>query len=192
MIRNVVGVGGAIHCLWPDWAVGPVLDALDRTEDSGLDPLANLPGSSPRMTLVAHLRDDTALLRDGHQATALLESPSERLLAEDVLTSLHRVDRDHRVGVIRSRHKNCVDVLFGIKHLAVVGVSLRVGELADGSSGPLEVDVTEDGDVFVATAVDVRVALAAGADRRDVECVAGRRVAGTSEHVARNNGEASG
>ena len=75
------------------------------------DPLADQARAVAGVALVAHLRRHLVLARRLGQHARLVTRVRQRLLHVHVLAGLHRRHGDHRVGVVRRRNDDRVDVL---------------------------------------------------------------------------------
>ena len=118
--------------------VGPDVDLAHFTDRAAVNQLVAGAGVVGRVTLVAHLRDDLAILRFLGQDARFLDRPAERLLHVDVLAEIHRQRRDRRVHVIRRSDDDRVDVLLLLEHLAVVTVLRELRQvLVDEAPGVL-------------------------------------------------------
>ena len=162
---------GPHDTLWPDRAVRPDVDFLDRADDAGLqhlDAAAQLIGGT---ALVAHLRHDAGGLRQLAQAAGLPDRVRQRLLDIDMLAHLHRHRRGGRVHVVGRGDGDRVDaVLFLEEHVAEVAIEADVGEfLADFLGLPVQrvlVHIAQRADAHAGLhhLADIAAALAAATD----------------------------
>ena len=98
------------------------MDFADLSDRAAHDVLVAGAGVVGRMSLVAHLADDLAILRLLGEDACLLDGPAERLLHVDVLAEVHRHRGDRRVHVVRRGDHDGVDILLLLEHLAVVAI----------------------------------------------------------------------
>jgi hypothetical protein len=94
-----------------------------------------------------------------------------------VLAALHRRERDRGVHVIRDDHRDRVDALLLVEHLAEVLVLRRLVESREPFSAPRPVHVGERDDVLGAQRAEDTGRPAAGADPGDMHLLVGRLVA---------------
>ena len=150
--------------------IGPGVDFGDVADVAVPDNLRALAGAGLRVSLVAHLRRDAVLGGGQGELLRLPNGAGERLLTIDVLAALHRPHGGAAVHVVGTGDGDGVDVAaLLVEHLAIVGVlgDFRVG--GESLFGALGIGVGHGDDVLVGASGDIAVALAAGADRGDVQ-----------------------
>ena len=190
--------------------VGPHVHFADGPEHAGGDQLVDAPRPFHGMPLIAHLVDDLRLARRPREESRLLHGVRERLLHVHVLPRLHRDVRGDGVRMIGRGDDDRVDVPLLVEHRAEVVVLLGLGvgflqlhRLRPRRRLPLRrpepagelaldervVDVADGDDVLASLEEGGRVRQPhpAEADHGDVERCAGSAIAGTAEHVARDD-----
>ena len=168
------------------------MDRVDVADGPIPDPFAERANRIERVALVAQLRHDLVLLGRLHQGADLADGVGQGLLAVDVLAPLDGRHRRHGVGVVGRADDHRVDLLVHlVEHLAEVLVHLGVRELRNRRALAMlrpQIDVAEGHDVgALGDLVDVVTASPAGADRGDVQFLAGRRLSLAPQHVPRHN-----
>ena len=131
--------------------------------------------------VIAHLRDALVLQCRVHHRASLADGIGQRLLDEDVLAGLARVDGRQRVPVVRRRHHHRIEV-FALQQLAEIAVHLRLAAACllhdcGGTTGMRLVHVANRRGIHIGIPqelVEPRRALASESDEPDLQPV-GRR-----------------
>ena len=145
-----------------------------------------LAGGHSEPPVCAHLEDPPVTLRRIDHRATLADKSRHRLLADDVLSGLHRRDADQRMPVRRRRDRDDVDILT-LHHAAKIGVDRLVVALVD----VLHVAHRQLFDVQTVLSAEVAKrpsASTAASDQRGAKRLAGRRgLPGAAEDVAGND-----
>ena len=165
-------------------AVRPGVDLPDFADRAGPDVLADHPRAFACLALVSHLGSHVGLLgRPGH-FEGLPYTVRQRLLAEYVLAHLDRHHRNRGVSVVRGGDHYRVDLLLRLEHLAEIGVEFGLGKLLGVAVQRPAVDVAQGHHVLAADPADISRAHSADPHARNVQLLAGRGLARSSQDVS--------
>ena len=125
-----------------------------------------------------------------HQLAYLVDRMGEWFFAIDMLASPDRIHRRDGVCVVGRADRDGIEpTVHLIQHLAKVLVRLGAGMRPTRLCHAAGIHVTQGHDILAATPIDAGAASPADADDRDVQLVAGRSAAPSSQHMRRHNGE---
>src|ERR1700757_4871258 len=117
------------NTLWPEanGPVGPNVNLTHLADRPCPDVLHCRTRIIERVPLIAHLRDYLRLFGATREPSSLINGPRERLLYIHRFAKIHAGQGDWRVHVVRSGDDDTIDVLLLLQHLAIVGITLRLG-----------------------------------------------------------------
>ena len=150
------------------------MDLAHRADRAGLQPFTGLAEPFAGMTVVAHLGHEAGLLGDAGHHAGLLDGVGHRLLDVNVLAGAEGGQGDRGVHVVGRGDHHRVDVFALVEEHAVVAVLLGLGERLEGAGGLDRIHVAKRNDILARHVAEHAAALAADADARDVELLAGR------------------
>src|SRR5262249_39660557 len=96
-IRDRFDRTGPIEPLRPERAARPVNNLFHRADGPGGNPFTQPASILGRLIAYGHLSGHTCLSGDFRHAPRFINGMGHRLLAEDMLASLHRSHRDGRM-----------------------------------------------------------------------------------------------
>ncbi len=126
------------------------------------------------MALRAHLRLHIHFFGDFGHLAGFINRARQRLLAVNMLTEFHRVNRNDGVIVIGYGDDDGFEVFLGLEHLAPIFISLGVGIFFKTVGGALVIDIAHGDEVLAFAAFDILRAAPARANDADVDLIDAR------------------
>ena len=162
------------------------MNRAHRPDGAGLDPLACQAQAFARVPVVAHLRDQTRLLRHARHHPRLLNRVGHRFFDINVLPRPQRGQRDGGMHVVGRGDHHGIDVLPLFEQDAIVLEPLGIRERPGRVRRLAPVHVAECDDILALEVVEHAAALPTHADPGDVELLARWRQA-LAKDVARDD-----
>ena len=107
--------------LRPDGPIGPVMDFTQRADHTFLDALTD-PFVATTRSVRQQVRGDLRFPCSPHHLAPLKQAIGDRFVYRDVLTALHRGDRDGRVQMVGGHDLHRIHVGLFVQQFAKVGI----------------------------------------------------------------------
>jgi hypothetical protein len=152
-------------------------------------PVDHLFDRGTGSALIAHLGHQLIFTRRFGQHPRFVDVVRQGFLHIYVFAELHGGHGGHGVGMVGRRNRDGVDAFFFVEHFPKVRIPFGIGKFFGGFLRVFPIDIAKRHNVVGAVVpgiADVGSAFSARTDGREVEFIAGRRVA-PSQHVARDD-----